>query len=429
MELLLNRYRNLTVLLVVIGAQLLLLAYQVKSNQDVRLVRVWAVTAVTPLARILEVVRRNTIGVAEDYFDLVNVRDENNQVKKELGRLKMENQFLKTELQTADRAQALQVFQSRTPSRTIAARIIGNGTGTNSKDVLIDRGSGSGVRRGMAVVTPDGIVGKVLASYPTASQVLLITDPSFAAGVISEKNHIHGTLKGTGQSKCKIDYVQNEERVDVGEAFYTSGEDRVFPKGLPVGTATVVRPGQTFKEIYVVPSGSQNGLEEVLVVLEGVHQDIPDAPAAASNDIYIMPPPKAKDGTAAAPDLPGSNLSTDADRLRERYKRIGEAQGHAFGEGRPGNFNLNPDEAKPPAAVPGQPSRSQPSGGQPSGGHQGAVSPLSPSTPAAGARPSITPKPGTAIVVPSDKPASPKITPKPVKPVTAPESTASPSNP
>ena len=87
-----------------------------KSNQDVRLIRVWAVTAVTPLARILEVVRRNTIGIAEDYFDLINVRDENNRVKKELGRLKMENQFLKTELSTADRAQALRAFQSRTPS-------------------------------------------------------------------------------------------------------------------------------------------------------------------------------------------------------------------------------------------------------------------------------------------------------------------------
>ncbi len=355
MEFLLNRYRNLTVLLVVIAAQLLLLAYQVKSNQDVRLVRVWAVTAVTPLARILEVVRRNTIGIAEDYVDLIHVRDDNNRIKKELDRLKLENQFLKTELTTADRVQALRAFQSRTQSRTIAARIIGNGTGMNSKDVLIDRGSGSGVKRGMAVVTPDGIVGRVLASYPTASQVLLITDPTFAAGVISEKNRVHGTLKGIGQSKCIIDYVQNEEKVDVGEVFYTSGDDRVFPKGLPVGTATVVRPGKTFKEIFVVPAGTQNGLEEVLVVVEGIHQEIPDAQAVASTEMYILPAPPA-DNSSNAPttDHPGGSLTTDADRLRERYKRIGAAQGHVFGEGLPGgrrpDFNLNPDEIKPPAA-------------------------------------------------------------------------------
>ena len=120
MEALLNRYRNLTVLLVVILAQLVLLAFQVKSNEDVRLVRVWAVTAVTPLAKVMEFVRENTIGVAMNYFVLVNVRSENHRMKDELGRLKMENQFLRTELQTADRAQALKAFQSRTPSRSVA---------------------------------------------------------------------------------------------------------------------------------------------------------------------------------------------------------------------------------------------------------------------------------------------------------------------
>jgi rod shape-determining protein MreC len=355
MEFILNRYRNLTVLLLVVVGQLLLLAYQVKNNQDVRMVRVWAVTAVTPLARILEVVRRNTIGIAEDYFVLIHVRDENVRLNRDIGNLKMENQYLKTELQTADRAQALRAFQTRSPSRTLAARIIGNGTGTNSMVVFIDRGSTSGVMRGMAVVTPDGIVGRVLASYPTASQVLLITDPTFAAGVISEKNRIKGTLKGLGQAKILIDYVQNEEKVDLGEMFYTSGDDRVFPKGMPVGRATVVRSGKNFKEIYVDPSGMQNGLEEVLVVIEGVHQDIPDSTAMASTDMHLQSAPPANPKSAAASTDPAAGLQTDADRLRDKYKKIGAAQGHVYGEGflgqKPLNFNLNPDAPKPPTVA------------------------------------------------------------------------------
>jgi rod shape-determining protein MreC len=368
MEFLLNRFRNLTVLLLVILAQLVLLAYQVKSNEDVRLIRVWSVTAVTPLAKVLEVVRRNTIGLIEDYFVLLNVREQNRNLNVELGRLKMENQFLKTELQTADRARALQAFQSRTPSRTLAARIIGTGTGANSRVVFVDQGSHAGVMRGMAVVTPDGIVGKVLASYPTASQVLLITDSTFAAGVISDKNRVHGTVKGQGQSKCLVDYVQNEEKVEVGEIFYTSGDDRIFPKGMPVGKVSVVRPGKTFKEIYLVPSGFQQGLEEVLIVVEGVHQQIPDATAEPSPDIYIMPPAAtppvsstAPAGTphqgtnaaspAATPAGISSGVMTDADRLREKYKQIGEAQKHVFGTGLPGSkppdFNLDLDRPKP----------------------------------------------------------------------------------
>ena len=141
MEFLLNRFRNLTVLLIVVLGQLLLLAYQVKSNQDIRLIRVWSVSAVTPVAKLLEVVRRNTIGLVEDYFVLINVREENLRLSKELGNVKMENHFLKSELETSERAQALNAFRARTPSRTIPARIIGTGTGANSRVVYVDQGS------------------------------------------------------------------------------------------------------------------------------------------------------------------------------------------------------------------------------------------------------------------------------------------------
>jgi rod shape-determining protein MreC len=323
----------------------------VKSSQDVRLIRVWSVTAVTPVAKVLEVVRRNTIGLVEDYFVLINVREENRKLSSELGNLKMENHFLKSELQTAERAQALIAFKARTPSRTIPARIIGTGTGTNSRVVYVDQGSSAGIMRGMAVVTPDGIVGKVLDAYPTASQVMLITDPTFRAGVTSEKNWVNGTVEGQGQNKLRVNYVENEEKVDTGEIFYTSGDDRIFPRGMPVGKATVVRAGKNFKEIYVVPTGFQNGLEEVLIVVKGEHQPIPDrSEAVTSNNIYLLDPPKASAAPAAAPSV----LSTDADRLREQYKEVGAAQGHEFGEGGPGsrppNFNLRVEAPKPPAS-------------------------------------------------------------------------------
>lgn len=355
MEFLLTRFRNLTVLLVVVLGQLLLLAYQVKSNQDMRLIRVWSVSAMTPIAKVLEFVRRNTIGVVEDYFVLVNTREDNRRLADELGKMKMENHFLRSELQTAERAQALGAFQARTPSRTIPARVIGTGTGANSRVVYVDRGSSAGVMKGMAVVTPEGIVGKVLDSFPSASQVLLITDSNFAAGVISQKNRVHGTIRGQGQSKCIVDYVQNEENVEVGEIFYTSGDDRIFPKGMPVGRATVVRAGKTFKDIYIVPSGLQNGLEEVLIVIQGEHQPIPEAAPARTSGIYLMKPPP---GTPVNSNTLPSVLATDADRMKEKYKEVGNAQGHSFGAGGVGekapNFNLRVEAPKPQAAPPAQ---------------------------------------------------------------------------
>ena len=165
MDFFLSRYRNLTVLLIVIMAQLLLIAYQVKSNKDVPLIRVWAVTAVTPVEQGLELVRRYTWGFVEDYFVLLHVRSQNEKLQRENGQLKIENHYLKAELSTADRARAERI-SGAFAFKTVAARVIGNGTGANSKVVFVDRGSTSGVESGMAVVTPDGIVGKVVEPIP-----------------------------------------------------------------------------------------------------------------------------------------------------------------------------------------------------------------------------------------------------------------------
>jgi rod shape-determining protein MreC len=412
MDFFLSRYRHLTVLLIVITAQLLLIAYQVKSNKDIPLIRVWAVTAVTPVEQGLELVRRYTWGFVEDYFVLLGVRSQNEKLRSENGQLKIENNYLKSELSTADRARALSVFQARSPSRTVAARVIGNGTGANSKVVFVDRGSTSGVESGMAVVTPDGIVGKVVDAYPTASLVMLITDPTFAAGVVSQKNRVHGTLKGQGHAECLVDYVQNEEHVDIGEWFYTSGDDRIFPKGFPVGQVTAAPNGKTFKAIYVSPSGMQGGAEEVLIVLQGVHQEVPGGEIASPAYNILPAPTEAAAQTPEGAPQPGA-LATDADRLRAIYKDVGIAQKHTYGEGAPGtkppDFSKIPSihgapapgVAPPPGTPPENAAAKPPAAQTPSQPAQPKVTaPKPPPTPAA-AKPRLQPPAET-----DDEPAS-----------------------
>jgi len=236
-------------------------------------------------------------------------------------------------------------------------------------------------------------VGKVTGAYPTASFVLLITDPSFAAGVISQKNHVHGTLKGQGYSTVIVDYVQNEQKVEPGEQFFTSGDDRIFPKGLPVGETTVVREGKSYKEIFVTPSGLQNGLEEVLIVTEGVHVPIPEA-QPTSQTVHLQEPPPAESSDAstidgapdqvpaqapAQPPTQSGPLTTDADRLVDQYRKIGQAEKHIYGQSAGGapnfNINLNP---RPADAVPLPP---------------GAQNPASPGAPSSASPPAPSPAP------------------------------------
>jgi rod shape-determining protein MreC len=419
-EAILSRYRNLLVLAIVIVAQLLLLAWQVRTNQDVRLIRVWAVTAVTPMAGVVEAVRRNTIGFLEDYFILLDVREQNRKLHDENSRLKMENIYYRNQLSTAERARALSAFQLKTPSKTAAARIIGNGTATSAQVVFIDRGSTSGVEKGMAVVTPDGVVGKVISVYPLASQVLLITDPTFAVGVESQKGHVHGSLQCSG-TNCMVDYVQNEEKVDGGEWFYTSGEDRIFPKGFPVGTASSVKPGQFMKEIHLNLSGSPGGADEVLVVLEGVHQQIPDVPPSRQRVAAMLPPPPSE----SVGDQPTPKMATQADQIKQKYIDIGKQQGHEYGAHNSNipNFNQKPPQGQPPSTPP--PAAAN---GSPSAANQTArpapltVPKLPPKTPAVTEPTVLGARPQGRPAAPVQKPAiqNPDTTDRPVLPLGAP---------
>jgi rod shape-determining protein MreC len=352
METILTRYRNLTVLLIVVVAQLLFLAYQVRANKDDRLIRVWAVSAVTPMAGGVDSIRHNTLGFLQDYFILLDVREQNRRLKAENDKLRMENIYFRNQLANSADAHALMVFQEKTPSKTVAARVVGNSTVSTAKAVFIDRGSTSGVEKGMAVVTPEGVVGKIIAVYPLVSQVLLVTDPTFKVGVESQKHHVHGILN-CGIGHCIVEQVQDEDRLDVGEWFFTSGEDRLFPRGFPVGTVISSQPGgpgQGMRDVKLALSGQPGGAEAVLVVLEGIHQEIPNGPVMA--DVHVaplpLPPGDQKDATSPAVE----QVQTEADKVVGRYQALGKEENHVYGAVGSSVPNFNqPKTAPAPASA------------------------------------------------------------------------------
>jgi rod shape-determining protein MreC len=270
MESVLGRYRNLIILVGVLFLQVLGLAVQVKrttENESTRLIRVWTVAAVTPFEKAIVWTQTSTANLWHNYFYLRGVRAENRQLKSEIEQLRLEQVRLNQDAEQARRLQALLGFKEQFISKTIAAQVIGSSGSEQSRSIYIDKGTVDGIKPDMAVITADGIVGKVLRVFHSSSLVLLIDDQSSGVGAILEKSRLQGVLRGSPSGEVIMEKVMSDEQVQPGEVVLTSGGDRIFPKGLPVGTVSKVSPGsELFLNIRVKPAANLARLEEVLVV-------------------------------------------------------------------------------------------------------------------------------------------------------------------
>ncbi|MGA9966540.1 MAG: rod shape-determining protein MreC [Terriglobales bacterium] len=369
MENLISRYRNVTILVVVLFAQVLGLAVQVRrSTQDesTRLIRVWAVDAVTPLEKAIVWFQRGISNLWHNYFYLRGVRQENRDLKLQIERLRIEQVRLNEDAEQARRLQALLGFKEQFISKTLAAQVIGSSGSEQSRSIYIDKGTRDGIRPDMAVITAEGVVGKVLRAFKTTSQVLLINDQTSGVGSILEKSRLQGVLRGTPVGEVVLEKVMSDETVQPGEKVVTSGGDQIFPKGLPVGTVTRVSPGpELFLNIRVKPAADLSRLEEVLVITqqeekqpalaEGtapiraadiLAQRLPSVPDRPPDDPNKPPPPTSglkilpAPTTQAAPGLTGSSRpSASASSPSSGQSRSGQGQ---LGPGQTSNTSVIP---------------------------------------------------------------------------------------
>lgn len=283
MENLINRYRNVTILVAILFAQVLGLAIQVKRNSDeesTRLIRIWAVDAVTPLEKTIVWFQSGTSNLWHGYIYLRGVRQENRNLKEELQQLRLHQARLEEDAQQARRLQSLLGFKEQFVAQTMAAQVIGLSGSPQSRTFYMDKGSDEGIAKDMAVITAEGVVGKVLRVYPSTAQVLMIDDQSSGVGAILETSRLQGVLRGTPSGRVVLDKIMNDEPVQAGEKVLTSGGDQIFPKGLLIGTVGKVAQGKEFfLDVQVKPAADLSKLEEVLVITKEEEH----APEAAEN--------------------------------------------------------------------------------------------------------------------------------------------------
>jgi len=311
MESVLGRYRNLIILVGVLFLQVLGLAVQVKrgtsAGQDTRLIRVWAVGAVSPLERALIWVENSAGDIWHNYFYLRGVRGENRQLKAQIEQMRLEQVRLSEDAAQAHRLQVLLAFKEQFIAKTVAAQVIGSSGTDSSRVVYIDKGENAGIKRDMAVITADGIVGKILLVYPSVSQVLLINDPTSGVGVLLRDSRLQGVLVGAANGEVTLNGVMSDEQVPAGEAVLTSGGDQIFPKGLPVGTVSKVGSGRDlFLDIKVKPAANLSKLEEVLVLVEKQER-----PAIADEKVRVRAADILAQRLPSVPNKPATNRNAN----------------------------------------------------------------------------------------------------------------------
>jgi rod shape-determining protein MreC len=385
MDTLLFRHRNTVVLVAVLFVQLIALAYQVRRpDSEAPLIREWVMMLVSPPQRLVAGASRLTVDAWKDYIDLRGARRDTISLEEQLSQARIHNRELQEQIEEMQRVEALSTFRETSPSTLLVARIIGAGASDQSRVIFLNKGREDGVRLNMAVITAAGVVGKVKGAFAGSSQVLLITDEESGVGALLEQSRIHGVLRGQNSDECQLRYVLNDEKVQVGEQLFTSGEDRVFPKGFPVGRVTAVEAGSDFKKILVKPAANLTRLEDVFIVLRGREVALPGptAPGPAPSETI------AASGSTGAPSSPaggapqqaidkpvdpterpgiphGVRPETDADRLMEQVKQKAAATNPAkpapAASATPGAAaTTKPPATQKPPGNPPTPNRPQP---------------------------------------------------------------------
>lgn len=284
-----RRSTGLLFFVVVVG-HVILISAQVQSKSGGRLLE-------TVLFSAFSEVQRGTAGglggvrnIWTNYVALRGVRQENDALKKELNELRVRLQEEHAQAQRSAKLQQLLDLRTTAQLPTLAAEVIGGDASPGLHTITINKGKDDGVRGDLAVISPQGVVGRVLDPVAShAARVQLLVSRNAGAGVMIERSRAGGVIVGGGQNPpLELEYVSSLADVKVGDMVVTAGTDGIYPKGFPVGRVESVERGAgMYRRIGVRPVVDFSSIEEVLVVLS---TPVQESPAAQGNP--------AKDGAA-----------------------------------------------------------------------------------------------------------------------------------
>jgi rod shape-determining protein MreC len=212
----------------------------------------------------------NTVmSIGKGYILLVGTQQENDRLRRENERLQLENSAIQELMQENNRLRDALDFKRTYPPSTVMAEVIGRRSSPVSSTVTLNKGADHGIRKDMAVITAEGVVGKIQAVLPGTAKVLLLTDPGSTIAVRVMRNREEGLLEGK-LVNCSLKYVSYYVDIQEGDVLVTSGLDGIYPKGIAVATVVHVSKHEAnpFQTVVAEPVVGLSRLEETLVLLK-----------------------------------------------------------------------------------------------------------------------------------------------------------------
>ncbi len=249
---------------------LVLISLRAKDRKGVQFFDAFLMELCSPVQSAASSIIKAVQGAAEHYFLLVRVQKENELLRRRVAELQEQNHQMKEMAVANERFRRLLQFREAMGTKMVAAEVIGQDPSSWFKSVTINKGERDGVQKGMAVITPDGVVGQVLKTSPHYATLLLLTDYNSAIDAIVQRTRAKAIVEGKEENRCQLKYLLRSEDVVEGDVVVTSGFGGKFPKGLLVGEIRKVekRSHGVFQYAELVPSVDFTKLEEVFVLTE-----------------------------------------------------------------------------------------------------------------------------------------------------------------
>lgn len=263
-----GRYRTPLLLILTLLLVFTVFSLSLKSSPALRKVQGLVVSMTAPGLEGLEYVGRSAKQLWLGYFYLVGVRRQNTELQRQLEEYKQREVHFQEAEQALTRLENLLDLKRQVALPVIGARVIAYDPTLWSRTAIINQGKAQGVKEGLPVLAPQGIVGRIVGVYPEYSKVMLIVDRKSSADAMVQRTRIRGMLRGKGGNRCSLEFVPKSADVQVGDLVLASGLVGLYPKGLVFGKVTAANkknPG-VFQEIEVSPNVDLSTVEEVLVV-------------------------------------------------------------------------------------------------------------------------------------------------------------------